>query len=57
MTALFADPTWLLTLLAFSSIRTAVAFAMLPIFAARMVPAIVRGALAVAVILPVAAVT
>ena len=55
MKALFIDPAWLLTLLAFCSIRTAVAFAMLPMFAARMVPGIVRGALAVAVILPVAA--
>ena len=54
MNAFFKDPAWLLTLVGLCSIRTAVAFAMLPMFAARMVPGMVRGALALAVVLPVA---
>jgi type III secretion protein T len=55
MSPLFNDPAQLLMLLGICSLRTAIAFAMLPIFAARMVPGLVRGALVAAVIFPVVA--
>ena len=53
MEDLLIDPSRFLALISLCSIRTGVAFAMLPLFAARLVPGLVRGALAVAVIVPV----
>lgn len=48
------DPARLMAVLGVSSVRTLVAFAMLPVFASRIVPAMARGAIAVAVVFPVA---
>lgn len=48
------DPARLMGALAVSSVRTLVAFALLPMFASRTVPLMARMAIAVAVVLPVA---
>ena len=48
------DLARLLTVLAVSSVRTLVAFAMLPLFSSHLVPSMVRGGIAVAVVFPVA---
>lgn len=48
------DPARLMGVLAVSSVRTLVAFALLPMFASRTVPLMARMAIAVAVVFPVA---
>lgn len=48
------DPAKLMAVLGVSSVRTLVAFAMLPMFASRIVPMMARAAIAIAVVFPVA---
>ena len=48
------DPAKLLAVLGISSVRTLVAFAILPMFSSRLVPVMARSAIAMAVVFPVA---
>jgi len=48
------DPAKLLAVLGISCVRTLVAFALLPMFASRLVPVMARSAIAMAVVFPVA---
>ena len=55
LTSLYAiDPAKLMAVLGLSSVRALIAIAMLPLFASRTVPTVVRGAIAIAVVFPVA---
>lgn len=55
MNALLGDPVTLLLLIAVCGLRTTIALSMLPMLAASMVPTLVRGGLALAVMVPVVA--
>ena len=54
MELLGMDLSLVLASFGLASIRTLVAFTMLPMFAAKLVPGIARGGLAMAIVLPVA---
>jgi type III secretion protein T len=55
MNGLPLDPAFLLATASIASIRTFVAFSMLPLFAGKLVPGIARGGLAMAIVMPVIA--
>jgi type III secretion protein T len=55
MTGIFSDPVTLLLLIAICSVRTGVALLMLPMLATTIVPALVRGALGISLMVPIVA--
>lgn len=55
MNAALTDPVGLVLLIALSSIRALIALAMLPMLSTNMVPTLVRGGIAVAVMIPIVA--
>jgi type III secretion protein T len=55
MTGMLSDPVTLLLLIAICSVRTAVALLMLPMLATTIVPALVRGALGLSLMVPIVA--